>query len=92
LSLTWCGALGLLGVCWCLTLGNLRRTSPLWLPCLCYLGLIYVIGDAVRRYLIPVEWLLFLFAVLGAEWLIDIAARLLRRRGDLPAMTPVPAQ
>jgi hypothetical protein len=92
LSLTWCGALGLLGVCWCLTLGNLRRTSPLWLPCLCYLGLIYVIGDAVRRYLIPVEWLLFLFAVLGAEWLIDIAARLVRRRGDLPAKTPVPAQ
>ena len=56
------------------------------------LGLIYTVGDAVRRYLIPIEWLLFLFAVLGAEWLIDIAARLFRRRGDMPAMTPVPAQ
>jgi hypothetical protein len=92
LSLTWCGALGLLGLCWCLSLGDPRRTSPLWLPCACYLGLIYVVGDAVRRYLIPVEWLLFLFAVLGAEWLIDIVTRLLRRRHDLPAMTPVPAQ
>jgi hypothetical protein len=50
------------------------------------------VGDAVRRYLIPVEWLLFLFAVLGVEWLIDISARLVRRRHDLPAMTPVPAQ
>jgi len=92
LSLTWCGALGLLGLCWCLTLGNPRRTSPLWMPCACYLGLIYIIGDAVRRYLIPVEWLLFLFAVLGAEWLIDVLLRLFRRRHDLPAMTPVPAQ
>jgi hypothetical protein len=92
LSLTWCGALGLLGICWCLTLGGARHTSPLWLPCACYLGLIYVVGDAVRRYLIPVEWLLFLFAVLGVEWLIDISARLVRRRHDLPAMTPVPAQ
>jgi len=54
--------------------------------------LIYIIGDAVRRYLIPVEWLLFLFAVLGAEWLIDVLLRLFRRRHDLPAMTPVPAQ
>ena len=92
LALTWAGALGLLGVCWSLWPAHFRRTSSLWLPCFIYLGLIYTVGDAVRRYLIPVEWLLVLFIALGIEWIIDLLLRIFRRRGDIPAMTPVPAQ
>jgi hypothetical protein len=91
LSLTWIGGLGLLGLAWCLSPANFRRTSPLWLPCLLYVALIYTIGDAVRRYLLPIEWVLALLVALGLEWLIDFALRFFRRRGKRSEMTPPPA-
>ncbi len=77
---TWVAALGALGICSLLTLRRWPFAAVLLLPLGGYLLAIYGIGDAVPRYMLPVEWLGFLLACLGADWLLDLALRLLPAR------------
>ena len=67
-SLTWFGALGLLGLAASL---RHRAALPLIAALALSLSTSYGIGDAIPRYVYPVEWMLFLFPLLGAGAIID---------------------
>ena len=66
--LTWVGAFGLLGLA-----AGLRHRAGLALAAALALslGTSFGIGDAIPRYVYPVEWMLFLFPLLGATAIID---------------------
>ena len=83
IGITWIGVLGLLGV-----IASARRLDalPLLGALALSLGTSYGIGDAIPRYVYPVEWLLYLFPLLGITALVDAAlfckARLVSRRDN----------
>ncbi len=84
LSITWFGVLGLLGIARCLLPANWRRSLVLLLPCFLYLGIVYVVGDSLPRYIMPVEWCGLLFGVLGVELILDLLRRLVKRSAADP--------
>ena len=65
-----------------------RETAPLWLPLGLYLGIIFGIGDAVSRYLQPVDWIGIIFVGLGLDWLLQCVWRTPARVPDTPAAVP----
>ncbi len=69
IHLTSIGALGLLGLA-----ASLRHRAawPLAAALALSLGSSYGIGDAIPRYVYPVEWMLFLFPLLGAAAIADV--------------------
>ena len=81
--LTWIGALGLLGIA-----ASLRHRAglPLAAALALSLGSSFGIGDAVPRYVYPVEWMLFVFPLLGAGAIID-AVFLLKNKRTLPGQS-----
>lgn len=66
--LTWIGGLGLLGIA-----ASLRHRAALPLAAAFALSLAtsYGIGDAIPRYMYPIEWMLYLFPLLGIAALAD---------------------
>lgn len=70
ISLTWVGGLGLLGLAASL---RHRAALPLVAALALSLGTSYGIGDAVPRYIYPIEWMLFLFPLLGCASFLDAA-------------------
>ena len=68
IRMTWIGGLGLLGIFVSLRLG---AVLPLIAAFALSLGTAYGIGDAIPRYVYPVEWMLFLFPLLGIASIAD---------------------
>ena len=75
-SLTWIGALGLLGIA-----ASVRQRAGLALAAALALSLgsSFGIGDAVPRYVYSVEWMLYVFPLLGAAAIAD-AVRFFKMR------------
>ncbi len=69
------GALGLLGIA-----ASLRRREalPLFAGLALSLGTSYGIGDAIARYVYPVEWMFHLFALLGVAAIADVVCHFIR--------------
>jgi hypothetical protein len=65
---TWIGALGLLGIAASL---RHRAALPLAAALALSLGSSFGIGDAIPRYVYPVEWMLYLFPLLGIASIAD---------------------
>jgi hypothetical protein len=71
----WFGLLALFGFLTCLRPSRWRETSSLWLSLGFYLVIIFSIGDAVNRYLQPIEWIGLIFVALGLDWLLGLVWR-----------------
>ena len=67
--------LALLGLLTCLRPARFLVTSPLWLPLVIYMGIIFAVGDTVARYLLPVEWIGMVLVALGLDWLLGLVWR-----------------
>ncbi len=86
---TWFGALAFFGLLTCCLPSRFKATSPLWLPLLLYMGIIFAIGDGVSRYLQPIEWIFLIFIALGLDWLSQLAMSQGRRLAEpLSEMSP----
>lgn len=86
LGLRWTGWLLLAGFLLCLTPSRFRLLLMVWAPSLTYLLVCFGVGDAVRRYLQPVEWaglVLVLIALDGLLRLADALIRILKLRGTV---------
>lgn len=57
----------------------IRRASLLLVPSALYAVAVFAVGDAVPRYLHPIEWVGFVLGVIAIEFVIRQAARLQRR-------------
>lgn len=79
----WFGILAIAGLVCCLVPGHFRATSMLWLPAMLYLGTVFGVGDAVPRYVLPVEWLGLVFACVALDRSFSFLQSLCHRR--LPA-------
>ena len=66
----WFGILALFGFITCLFPSRWRETSPLWIPLMLFLGIIFGIGDSLSRYLQPIDWIGVTFVALGLDWLL----------------------
>jgi hypothetical protein len=71
----WFGVFALFGFLTCLRPSRWRETAPLWLSLVLFLVIIFGIGDAVTRYLQPIEWLGLIFIALGLDWLLGLVWR-----------------
>ena len=76
-SLTWFGAFGLLGLAASL---RHRAALPLIAALALSLGTSYGIGDAIPRYVYPIEWMLFIFPLLGVAAMADAVCFFKMRR------------
>jgi len=70
--LGWLLALGLVG---CLSPRHFVCRSLLWLPVVGYLSTTLGVGDALGRYLHPVEWVAIVIIVIGLDSVMTLAAR-----------------
>jgi hypothetical protein len=70
IGITWIGVLGLLGM---IASARSLNALPLLGALALSLGTSYGIGDAIPRYVYPVEWLIYLFPLLGVAALADVA-------------------
>jgi hypothetical protein len=88
IGIRFMGCLALLGLVVALSPARFVRTSILWLPLLLYLGLVFAVGDAVTRYLHPIEWILFILIAIGLEGLLDAGIWLVTKARQLTPARP----
>ncbi len=92
IGLTVLGWLLALGLVACLAPRHFVCRALLWFPVAIYLLAIFGVGDAVRRYLHPVEWVGFVIIAIGldsvATLVADAVARM--RSGSKSADLPTP--
>jgi hypothetical protein len=88
LHAAWFGLLALFGFLTCLRPSRWRETAPLWLSLGLYLAIIFGIGDAVTRYLQPIEWIGLIFVALGLDWVLQLVWRDSTRAPDAPVASP----
>jgi hypothetical protein len=69
----WLIALGLL---LCLRPSFVRRAALLLIPTSLYVMAVFAVGDALPRYLHPIEWVGFVLAILALELLVRLVLRL----------------
>jgi hypothetical protein len=74
ITLTWLGWLLALGLVACLAPRHFVCRMLLWLPVALYLLVIFGIGDAVRRYLHPVEWVGLVIIAIGLDTALGVVA------------------
>jgi hypothetical protein len=88
--------LGILG--WLLVLGLIACLSPryfvcrmlLWLPAALYLFAVFAVGDSVRRYLHPVDWVGIVIIAIGLDIIATlVAGGIGRLRGGMAEMDPL---
>jgi len=91
LHFTWFAALGFLGLARSLIPAHFQRAVLLVLPCAFYLTLVYTVGDSRERYLLPLEWILLLFGVLGLDWIFEGIRRLSARFARAPQLSAAPS-
>ncbi len=77
-AFAWVGFLGMLS---CLWPRRFAQGALLVLPCTLYLTIVYSVGDALPRYIMPVEWFGVLFGALGIDLVLDGFSRVLKHRG-----------
>jgi hypothetical protein len=87
LDLTPAGSLVGLGAVVSLLRPTRRRALVLLLPAVLYTFGVFAVGDAVSRYLLPVEWIGIILGVLAIEAGVDLLAWLGSRR-PVPGSTP----
>ncbi len=75
-AFAWVGFLGILA---CLLPSRFRQGTLLVLPCMLYLTIVYVVGDSLPRYIMPVEWFGVLFGALGVDLVLGGVLGLFRR-------------
>ena len=84
IKLKWLGWLLTLGLVTCLAPRHFVCRALLWLPVVLYLFAVFSVGDAVRRYLQPVEWVGLVIIAMGldsmAHFFVDGISRLRRWR------------
>ena len=84
IKLKWLGWLLTLGLVTCLAPRHFICRALLWLPVALYLFAVFSVGDAVRRYLQPVEWVGLVIIAIGldsvANFFVDGISRLRRWR------------
>jgi hypothetical protein len=68
-----------LGILISLRPGFIRKASLLLVPSAIYSLAVFAVGDAVPRYLHPIEWVGFIFGILAIEMLLRLALHLTRR-------------
>ena len=90
ITLTWLGWLLTLGLVTCLAPRHFVCRALLWLPAALYLFAVFAVGDAVKRYLQPVEWVGLVIIAIGLDTTATLAvegiARLRHRFANaLPA-------
>jgi hypothetical protein len=97
IKLTWLGWLLALGLVACLAPRHFVCRALLWFPVALYLVASFGIGDAVRRYMHPVEWVGLVIIVIGLDTVLGLIAdaiALLRQRVtgrmDIPASSANP--
>jgi hypothetical protein len=72
--------IGLTALGWLLALGLVACLSPrhfvcralLWVPVVLYLFITFSVGDSVRRYLHPVEWVAIVLIVIGLDAMVTL--------------------
>ena len=74
IKLTWLGWLLALGLVACLAPRHFVCRALLWFPVALYLFFIFGIGDAVRRYLHPVEWVGLVIIAVGFDTALTLMA------------------
>lgn len=80
-----------LGIAISLRPSLIRRAALLLVPCFVYSMAVYAVGDAVPRYLHPIEWVGFIFGVLAIETLLRIAVHAIRKlQGPDSSETKIP--
>jgi len=84
---TWLGALFVFGLFASFVPSRIRRTVFISLPAMIYLFLVFAVGDAVQRYLQPVEWVLIILCAVGLDLLASTGFELAHRRNPAPALT-----
>ena len=72
--MTWLGWLLALGLVACLAPRHFVCRALLWFPVAIYLFVIFGIGDAVRRYLHPVEWVGLVIIAIGLDTVLGLSA------------------
>jgi hypothetical protein len=91
IELTWLGWLLALGLVACLAPRHFICRALLWFPVMLYLLVIFGIGDAVRRYMHPVEWVGLVIIAIGLDSVLGLstdAVAWLRGRVSPPGDTP----
>jgi hypothetical protein len=73
------GLLVVLGALLSLRPGSFRRSALLLLPVGLYTFGVFAVGDAVSRYLLPVEWVGIILAILALEILLRLLRQSVRR-------------
>lgn len=79
IGLRWSGWLVLAGFLCCLLPGRVVSRFLLWAPSAGYLICCFGVGDALARYLQPVEWAGMILAALALDTLLCLPRRLLSR-------------
>jgi hypothetical protein len=74
IKLTWLGWLLALGLVACLAPRHFVCRALLWFPVALYLVASFGIGDAVRRYLHPVEWVGLVIIAIGLDTVLGLIA------------------
>jgi hypothetical protein len=77
------GWLALFGWLACFRPSGFVARALVWFPPLFYYGIIFSVGDAVTRYLHPVDWCWLVVIAIGGDFLCDVAAS--AARALLPA-------
>ena len=74
IKLTWLGWLLALGLVACLAPRHFVCRALLWFPVALYLFFIFGVGDAVRRYFHPVEWVGLVIIAIGLDTVLGLSA------------------
>ena len=91
IKLTWLGWLLALGLVACLAPRHFVCRALLWFPVALYLFFIFGVGDAVRRYFHPVEWVGLVIIGIGLDTVLGLSADAmawLRQRASGRSDTP----
>lgn len=72
IQLQWMGYLALFGLATALWPGRrFIKTSIIWFPTLLYMMIVFAVGDAVTRYLEPIDWTIFVLMAYGLDTLVE---------------------
>ena len=79
-GLRWPGWLAVLGLVFCLLPGRFFPCLVVWLPSLAYMAACFSVGDAVGRYLQPIEWTGMVLAAVALDVALLNSIRILKGR------------
>jgi len=89
IELTFLGWLLVLGLVTCLSRSYFFCRALIWLPAVFYLVTTLGVGDAVRRYLQPVDWVGFVIIAIGLDTVTTLVAQRIAGLRREPQSAPV---